>query len=522
MPAAASTAKPSSPSDFAALLGAPENPPPANSPATSWQSGAESSGGGPKITASRPDAKVNGRTTQRRQESPPQSAAGADVVNPATATPTPGLTAALHGAVPATQDTQAAASTSAKTASAPAASDFTGLLIDAASGAPVTADLQAAASTESKEAELQNQEQALPPASTVNAVAGLAANPFAATTPEVGKQTAKPNPAATAQFQKPADKAAETRLNSAKTAMPTAAMQDSGSTQDQAAKAVVASAVKTAVSQATLQSNKEIQSKAVAGHSLEGKSAAASSPTADFHASKNSGNESSAGGNGRDAASGQNETKKFNESDTAKSAEFAHLGSGQNQPVAAHDSTEVTTRVSPEQGPLSAGAKETPGSGDSASTPASSHASALPGTPDDALQPGSLVHSTTLLEQLGRTELKVGMRMGDFGNVEIRTQMHDQQLKAEISVEHRDLGRILTNELPALQEKLQQNHVPLASLVVRDHGTANGGSGFQGDSRGQQQLGFTPQTTGISVEHAGTILSPEEVREGTSALDVRI
>ncbi len=135
--------------------------------------------------------------------------------------------------------------------------------------------------------------------------------------------------------------------------------------------------------------------------------------------------------------------------------------------------------------------------------------------------PGSTValHSARLLESFGQSELRVGMKMGDLGNVEIRTQLHHDQLRAEISVERSDLGRTLATELPALQQKLHEHDVQ-ATIVVNHHAAAGSGS-FERGSQQQQQT-TTPMAHVFGVEPLISSSSPEETRAADSGLDVRI
>ncbi len=67
------------------------------------------------------------------------------------------------------------------------------------------------------------------------------------------------------------------------------------------------------------------------------------------------------------------------------------------------------------------------------------------------------------------------MHMGDLGNVEIKTQLQHQQLRAEISVEHAELGHVLSGEMPGLEQRLRDQNIPLASVIVRDQSAGTPG-----------------------------------------------
>lgn len=139
-----------------------------------------------------------------------------------------------------------------------------------------------------------------------------------------------------------------------------------------------------------------------------------------------------------------------------------------------------------------------------------------------ATAPGTPVslHSARLLESLGQSELRVGMKMGDLGNIEIRTQLHHDQVRAEISVERGDLSRSLAAEIPALQQKLHEQDMPLASIVI-NHQAAAGSGSFERGSQ-QQQQAHTPMAHVFGIDLPTTSFSPDEARNTESGLDIRI
>jgi hypothetical protein len=130
------------------------------------------------------------------------------------------------------------------------------------------------------------------------------------------------------------------------------------------------------------------------------------------------------------------------------------------------------------------------------------------------------LQSARLLHNLGQSELRVGMKMGDLGNVEIRTQLRHDQLHAEISVERGDLSHTLSAELPALQQRLREHDLPAASIVV-NHQAPAGSGGFERGPQQQQQT-TTPMSYAFGIDPVTSTSSPEEIRIVDSALDVHI
>jgi flagellar hook-length control protein FliK len=142
---------------------------------------------------------------------------------------------------------------------------------------------------------------------------------------------------------------------------------------------------------------------------------------------------------------------------------------------------------------------------------------------DDAAvaYPTSLVQSAKLVERIGEAELRLGIRAGEFGSVDIRTSMVRNQFTAEISVERSELGRVLTAELPSLQNRLAEQRVQVANITVQNHtGSHSTASEQQKPRDGQQVYTANP----ISGQNEG--LMPALVAlEGTaseSRLDVHM
>jgi len=86
-----------------------------------------------------------------------------------------------------------------------------------------------------------------------------------------------------------------------------------------------------------------------------------------------------------------------------------------------------------------------------------------------AVYPTSLINSAKLVERIGESELRLGIRAGEFGSVDIRTSMVRNQFTAQISVERGELGRVMAAELPSLQNRLTEQRVAVANITVQNH-----------------------------------------------------
>lgn len=138
-----------------------------------------------------------------------------------------------------------------------------------------------------------------------------------------------------------------------------------------------------------------------------------------------------------------------------------------------------------------------------------------------ALGLSSPLHTARLVAGMERSELRVGLRTGEFGNVDIRTSMIHNQFIAEISVERGELGRALAAELPSLQHRLTEQHVSAANITVQD----NSGGGTAESRQGSRQSQSAPPVSGSSMrthEDSASARLSAEVTEATSRLDIHM
>jgi len=143
---------------------------------------------------------------------------------------------------------------------------------------------------------------------------------------------------------------------------------------------------------------------------------------------------------------------------------------------------------------------------DAAPTPAQAHAGledahsvaeskiASPPSTDPPVAPtpttGS-VQTAHLVDQMGQTEMHIGLRTSAFGNVEVHTIVRDAQVGVAMGSERGDLKSFLASEVPALQSAFRQQNLRLETIQF----TGQGGSlnaGFSGGAE-QQSRSFRSQ-----------------------------
>ncbi len=140
-----------------------------------------------------------------------------------------------------------------------------------------------------------------------------------------------------------------------------------------------------------------------------------------------------------------------------------------------------------------------------AATPSAPAAIAEPSADPAALPSAS---SAQLIQSAGQTEMRLGMRSTEFGNISISTSVSHQTISAQISLDHPELGRALAAHLPAIEEKLGSAYGLHARVEVRDESAASRSAADSG------------QTGGGSQESEGGARGGQS-RSGSAALPVK-
>jgi len=133
----------------------------------------------------------------------------------------------------------------------------------------------------------------------------------------------------------------------------------------------------------------------------------------------------------------------------------------------------------------------------------------------------SLVHSAKLVERAGSAELRLGLRSGEFGSVDIRTSMVRNQFTADISVERLELSRVLAAELSTLQDRLTAQRVSVANVTVHNQTGSHSTSSEQQNPRDGPRV---PLASSVSRSDEG-LIQVTGVFQGngsTSRLDIHM
>ncbi len=117
----------------------------------------------------------------------------------------------------------------------------------------------------------------------------------------------------------------------------------------------------------------------------------------------------------------------------------------------------------------------------------------------------TVVNSAKLIQSIGQSEMRVGMRTADFGDISIRTSSTRDSISAQISLDHADLAKTLTTHMPEMQTRLSSGEV--VDVHIHNEGQAESYRGQsdpdQSGSRNQQQNGDTASSTYFNAYSSG-------------------
>ena len=127
-------------------------------------------------------------------------------------------------------------------------------------------------------------------------------------------------------------------------------------------------------------------------------------------------------------------------------------------------------------------------------------------------QAASVINTAKLIQSIGQTEMRVGLRSNDFGNISISTSATRDLISAQISLDHGELARTLAVHLPEMQARFGGGQVMDVRIDMNGQATGQGGAGTQpnmsdgsaaGGSRCERQQKGTVASSQSSDSFAG-------------------
>jgi len=164
--------------------------------------------------------------------------------------------------------------------------------------------------------------------------------------------------------------------------------------------------------------------------------------------------------------------------------------------VAASDKSLETTLAQAAITPAGLSAHQSPtshsnsaGVGDASPLDGGSEAVQTDPSQSGAVQGSSGINSARLIQSLGETEMRVGMHSSEFGDISVRTSVSQQQMSAQISVDHSALSAAISARIPSMQERFGNEHGVQASIQIHQGG-ASFGDGREQSSQREQKSAF--------------------------------
>jgi hypothetical protein len=100
----------------------------------------------------------------------------------------------------------------------------------------------------------------------------------------------------------------------------------------------------------------------------------------------------------------------------------------------------------------------------------------------------SSINTAKLMQSMGESEMRVGMHSSEFGDISIRTSVSQQQMVAQISLDHSDLSQAIAAHVSTVQAKLGEDYGIHASIEV--HNLGSGLANDPGQSSPREQSDF--------------------------------
>ena len=198
--------------------------------------------------------------------------------------------------------------------------------------------------------------------------------------------------------------------------------------------------------------------------------------------------------------------------------------------IGATGSTAPQTQVQPQAVPLQTApeagtthrAPDAPGvaarAGEQQSVPPSMH----PGSGEVAAPSG--INAAKLMQTMNQSEMHVGMRSSEFGDISIRTSIAEQEMVTRISLDHGELSQAISAHVSAMQAKLGEDLGLNASIQVHNLGSSPSGEFGQSSPGEQRSLHHSVQTAGVPSspeEEAGTSMAATAIAGNPGRLDIR-
>jgi len=97
-----------------------------------------------------------------------------------------------------------------------------------------------------------------------------------------------------------------------------------------------------------------------------------------------------------------------------------------------------------------------------------------------APQVSPVINTARLIQSMNQTEMRVGMRSSEFGNISINTLVAKGMISAQISVDHGELAKTIAANVPEMQLRLGGNQGLNVRIELNHEGMGQGNGGYNG------------------------------------------
>jgi hypothetical protein len=111
----------------------------------------------------------------------------------------------------------------------------------------------------------------------------------------------------------------------------------------------------------------------------------------------------------------------------------------------------------------------------------------------------TVINSAKLVQAMGQTEMRVGLHTSDFGDISIRTSGSQQQMLAQISLDHSELSQTIAAHISSVQTKLGDEHGIQASIQINNQGASHSSDSEQQQPSQRQQNAFAGSARSVNA-----------------------
>ena len=142
-----------------------------------------------------------------------------------------------------------------------------------------------------------------------------------------------------------------------------------------------------------------------------------------------------------------------------------------------------------------------------------------------------VINTAKLIQSMGQSEMRVGMRSNEFGNISISTSATRDLISAQISLDHGELARTLAAHLPEMQARLGGNQAMDVRIDMNGQAMGQGAgrspdmsNGSPDQARGEQQQkgGATSSHSADGFGGRGSLVAAAALPSGEVRIDARL